>query len=57
MLEPEGRVGGRIRSERRGPYWMNWGGHVYAGGDSVTSWLLNSTGVDSVPATGSCPAR
>ncbi|MFD0005036.1 hypothetical protein ACFVJ4_21760 [Streptomyces sp. NPDC127178] len=46
-----------MRSERRGPYWMNWGGHVYAGGDSVTSWLLNSTGVDSVPATGSCPAR
>ncbi|MGW0827619.1 NAD(P)/FAD-dependent oxidoreductase [Streptomyces sp. NPDC002845] len=53
LLESEGRVGGRIRSERRGPYWLNWGGHVYTGGNSATSWLLNSTGVDSVPVPGS----
>ncbi|MET8976938.1 NAD(P)/FAD-dependent oxidoreductase [Streptomyces sp. NPDC004539] len=53
LLESEGRVGGRVRSERRGAYWMNWGGHVYAGGDSATSWLLNSTGVESVPVPGS----
>ncbi|MER5217410.1 NAD(P)/FAD-dependent oxidoreductase [Streptomyces sp. NPDC002838] len=53
LLESEGRVGGRIRSERRGPYWLNWGGHAYAGGNSATSWLLNSTGVDSVPVPGS----
>ncbi|ADI04671.1 putative oxidoreductase [Streptomyces bingchenggensis BCW-1] len=53
LLESEGRVGGRVRSERRGPYWLNWGGHVYAGGNSATSWLLNSTGVDSVPVPGS----
>ena len=53
LLESEGRVGGRIRSERRGPYWLNWGGHVYAGGNSATSWLLNNTGVDSVPVPGS----
>ncbi|MBC9730246.1 NAD(P)/FAD-dependent oxidoreductase [Streptomyces sp. TRM68367] len=53
LLESEGRLGGRIRSERRGPYWLNWGGHVYADGDSATSWLLNSTGVDSVPVPGS----
>ncbi|WP_171109183.1 MULTISPECIES: NAD(P)/FAD-dependent oxidoreductase [unclassified Streptomyces] len=53
LLESEGRIGGRIRSERRGPYWLNWGGHVYAGGDSATSWLLKSTGVDSVAVPGS----
>ncbi|GHG87723.1 protoporphyrinogen/coproporphyrinogen oxidase [Streptomyces lanatus] len=53
LLESESRVGGRIRSERRGPYWLNWGGHVYAGGDSATSWLLNSTGVDAAPVPGS----
>ncbi|MEU6228924.1 NAD(P)/FAD-dependent oxidoreductase [Streptomyces sp. NPDC047042] len=53
LLESEGRVGGRIRSERRGPYWLNWGGHVYAGGNSATSWLLNNTGVDSVQVPGS----
>lgn len=53
VLESEGRVGGRIRSERRGQYWLNWGGHVYAGGGSATSWLLGATGVDSTPVTGS----
>ena len=40
LLESGPRVGGRIRSERRGPYWLNWGGHVFAGGGSATAWLL-----------------
>lgn len=53
LLEADGRVGGRIRSERRGPYWLNWGGHVFAGGDSATGWLLGNCGVDSVPVPGS----
>ena len=53
LLESEGRVGGRIRSERRGPYWLNWGAHVFAGGDSATGWLLGNTGIDSVPVPGS----
>ena len=53
LLEAEGRVGGRIRSERRGPYWLNWGGHVFAGPDSATGWLLGNTGIDSVPVPGS----
>ncbi len=53
LLEAETRVGGRVRSERRGPYFMNWGGHVYAGGNSSTAWLLNDTGVDSVAVPGS----
>lgn len=53
LLESESRVGGRVRSERRGPYWLNWGGHVYAGGNSATASLLDSTGVDAVPVPGS----
>jgi oxygen-dependent protoporphyrinogen oxidase len=53
LLESAGRVGGRVRSERRGPYFLNWGGHVYAGGNSSTAWLLNDTGVDSVAVPGS----
>jgi protoporphyrinogen/coproporphyrinogen III oxidase len=53
LLESQRRVGGRIRSERRGPYWLNWGGHVYAGADSATAWLLGDTGIDSVPVPGS----
>jgi len=53
LLESEDRVGGRIRSERRGPYWLNWGGHIFAGGNSSTSWLLGDTGIDSVEVPGS----
>ncbi|MHA6804699.1 protoporphyrinogen/coproporphyrinogen oxidase [Salinifilum ghardaiensis] len=53
LLESEGRVGGRIRSERRGPYWLNWGGHVFAGGDSATARLLGETGTDAVEVPGS----
>jgi oxygen-dependent protoporphyrinogen oxidase len=53
LLESDGRIGGRIRSERRGPYWLNWGGHIFAGGDSATAWLLGNTGIDSVPVPGS----
>ena len=52
LLESEGRVGGRVRSERRGPYFLNWGGHMYAGGNSATSWLLGDTGIDSVQIPG-----
>jgi oxygen-dependent protoporphyrinogen oxidase len=48
LLEAGDRVGGRIRSERRGDFWLNWGGHVYDGSpDSSTQWLLKETGLES----------
>lgn len=53
LLEAGQRVGGRIRSERRGPYWLNWGGHVFAGGNSATARLLGETGTDAVQVPGS----
>ena len=53
VLESGDRVGGRIRSERRGRYWLNWGAHVYAGPGSSTAWLLDQTGVDVTPILGS----
>ena len=31
VLEASDRLGGRIRSERRGAYWLNFGAHVFAG--------------------------
>ncbi len=52
-LEADHRVGGRIRSERRGPYWLNWGGHVFAGPGSSTDTLLNEVGVAAVAVPGS----
>lgn len=53
LLEADRRIGGRIRSERRGPYWLNWGGHVFAGGDSATARLLRETGTDAMDVPGS----
>jgi oxygen-dependent protoporphyrinogen oxidase len=53
VLEADDRVGGRIRSERRGPHWLNWGGHVYDGGTaSATQRLLSDTGFESRPVPG-----
>jgi oxygen-dependent protoporphyrinogen oxidase len=53
LLEAGLRVGGRIRSERRGPYWLNWGGHVYHGSPaSATQRLLRETGFASHPVPG-----
>ncbi|MFJ6159220.1 protoporphyrinogen/coproporphyrinogen oxidase [Pseudarthrobacter sp. NPDC092184] len=53
VLESGDRVGGRIRSERRGNYWLNWGGHVFAGAGSSTDALLNEVGVMAVQIPGS----
>lgn len=53
LLEAEHRIGGRIRSERRGIHWMNWGGHVFSSGNSSTAKLLAETGVQSMAVPGS----
>jgi oxygen-dependent protoporphyrinogen oxidase len=53
LLEADHRVGGRIKSERRGPYWLNWGGHVFAGPGSSTDTLLNEVGIAAVAVPGS----
>lgn len=56
VLESDDRVGGRIRSERRGSYWLNWGGHVFAGPGSSTEALLDEAGVMAVDIPGSLQA-
>jgi oxygen-dependent protoporphyrinogen oxidase len=56
LLEAGDRVGGRIRSERRGRYWLNWGAHVYNGRGSATDQLLTSVGVDAAPVPGALTA-
>jgi len=52
VLEAEERAGGRLMSEPRGRYWLNFGGHVLAGEDSATGRLLAATGVDAAPVPG-----
>jgi oxygen-dependent protoporphyrinogen oxidase len=56
LLESGGRVGGRIRSERRGRYWLNWGGHVFAGAGSSTEALLGEAGITAAQVPGALAA-
>lgn len=53
VLEADSRFGGRITSETRGRYWMNWGGHVFAGRNTATDALLTEVGVEAATLTGS----
>lgn len=53
VLEADHRVGGRIQSEARGPYVLNWGGHMFAGDGSSTVELLAETGTASIRIPGS----
>ncbi len=52
LLEADGRVGGRIRSEPRGDNWINFGAHVFGGESSVTGRLLSEAGVGVEPVPG-----
>jgi protoporphyrinogen/coproporphyrinogen III oxidase len=52
VLEATDRLGGRIRSEARSPYWLNLGAHVFAGPDSATGRLIADVGVEVAPVPG-----
>ncbi len=56
LLEANNRVGGRIRSERRGMYWLNWGGHLFGGPGSYAEKLLQEVEVVALDLTGSFTA-
>ena len=46
VLEASHRLGGRVRSEARGPYWLNLGAHVWSGPGSATWRLAEKVGVE-----------
>jgi oxygen-dependent protoporphyrinogen oxidase len=52
LLEQADRLGGRIRSEPRDPYWLNLGAHVFSAGPSATGRLAAQAGVELVPVPG-----
>jgi oxygen-dependent protoporphyrinogen oxidase len=52
VLEASDRVGGRMMSEPRDPYWLNFGGHVVGGSDTATGRLLDATGVEAIELPG-----
>jgi len=56
VLEASDRLGGRIRSERRGGVWLNFGAHVFSGPDSAAGRLMAAAGVAAVPVPGQLAA-
>jgi len=52
VLEADERVGGRIHSERRGEYWLNFGAHVFGSPASTTGRLLDEIGVEAASVPG-----
>lgn len=53
VLDSEHRIGGRIRSEKRGRYFLNWGGHVFAGPGTGTDRLIHESGTRYMRIPGS----
>lgn len=53
VLEAEQDAGGRIRSEPRGDYWLNFGPHLFPGPDSVLGRVVAGVGLETATVTGS----
>src|SRR5262249_11883508 len=52
VLEATGRVGGRMRSEPRGPYWLNLGAHLFGGPASLLDRLVGEMVLETRPIPG-----
>jgi oxygen-dependent protoporphyrinogen oxidase len=56
LLEAEDRPGGRIRSDDRAPYWLNYGAHLFGSATSPVGELIDACGVETVDVEGSFTA-
>ncbi len=52
LLEAGDRLGGRLRSEPRGAYWLNLGAHLLPGPASLVGRMAAECGLESVPVWG-----
>src|SRR5262249_54327278 len=52
VLEGTDRVGGRLRSEPRGPYWLNLGAHLFGGPKTLMGRLATEMGLETRPIPG-----
>jgi oxygen-dependent protoporphyrinogen oxidase len=53
LLEAGDRLGGRLRSDRRGDYWLNYGAHLLPGPGSLVASMAAECGLETVPVWGS----
>jgi protoporphyrinogen/coproporphyrinogen III oxidase len=53
LLEAGDRLGGRVRSDPRGDYWLNYGAHLFPGPGSTIERMARECGLETVPVTGS----
>ncbi len=52
VLEAEGRPGGRLRSEPRGDYWLNFGAHLFGDAASPAGSLVDELGLKALDIPG-----
>ncbi|TFF23179.1 hypothetical protein E3C22_12160 [Jiella endophytica] len=52
VLEASERVGGRILSEPRGDYWLNFGAHLFGDDASPAGRLAGEMGLEALPIPG-----
>jgi protoporphyrinogen/coproporphyrinogen III oxidase len=53
LLEAADRLGGRMRSDPCGDYWLNYGAHLFPGPGSLVDTMARECGLETVPVPGS----
>jgi len=52
VLEGRSRLGGRLKSQPRGDYWLNYGGHLFPGAGSNMHQLTRELGLEVIEIPG-----
>jgi oxygen-dependent protoporphyrinogen oxidase len=52
LLEAGDRLGGRMRSDARGDYWLNYGAHLFPAPGSLVDSMARDCDLETVPVTG-----
>jgi oxygen-dependent protoporphyrinogen oxidase len=52
LLEAGDRLGGRMRSDPRGDYWLNYGAHLFPAPGTLVDSLARECRLETVPVTG-----
>ena len=52
LLEADDRLGGRLRSDPRGEYWMNYGAHLFPAPGSLVDSMARDCDLRTAPVTG-----